>query len=409
MKMASSADVVVVGGGPAGLSAAIALRSRGVESVVVLEREAEAGGIPRHTDHLGYGMRDLHRVMSGPRYAERLRLLADRAGVVVRTHATAVEWLGPQTVQVAEPTGLSAIAAGAVVLATGVRERPRAARLIPGDRGSGIFTTGSLQQLTAQHGQRPGTRAVIVGAEHVSFSAVLTLRHAGCDVLAMTTPLPRHQTFRLLSALTAGRHRVPILTNCEVAAIHGRQHVQAVTLTNGRRMECDTVVFTGDWIPDHELARRGGVTTDLNHRGPETDGSFRTNRAGVFAIGNLVHPAETADVCALDGAGVAKSVVDWLAIGDWPQPPLRLTAEPPIAWVSPSHLHVPATTMRDRINLRVASVEHGRHIDVTQGSRRLWHGKAHGRLIPNRSISIPSTWLASADPNGPNIVVSVRR
>ena len=409
MKPATSADVVIVGGGPSGLSAAIALRSRGVERVIVLERESEAGGVPRHTDHLGYGVRDLHRLMRGPRYAARLRTLADHAGVLIRTQTTAVGWLGAQTLQVATPSGLSTVTAGAVVLATGVRERPRAARLIPGDRGAGVYTTGSLQQLTAQHGQRPGTRAVIVGAEHVSFSAVLTLRHAGCQIAAMVTPLHRHQTYRPLAVLTAGRYRVPILTGCDIAEIHGRHHVQAVTLTNGQRVECDTVVFTGDWIPDHELARHGGVAIDPCHLGPQIDGSFRTDRAGVFAVGNLVHPAETADVCALDGAAVAPSVVDWLALGDWPTPPLRLTPEPPISWVSPSRLHANGTTPRDRITLRVASPVENRFIHVSQGANTLWRGKPRGSLVPNRSISIPSSWIASADPHGVHIVVSTQR
>ncbi|MEI7619909.1 MAG: FAD-dependent oxidoreductase, partial [Actinomycetota bacterium] len=186
----SSVDVAIIGGGPAGLSAALALHQLGITNVVLLERESQAGGVPRHSEHLGYGMRDLHRVTTGPRYAAELRKRVEAAGITVRTATTAVDWLDETTLQIADATGLSTVAARCVVLATGVRERPRAARLVAGDRGAGIFTTGSLQQLTANHHQRPGTRAVIVGAEHVSFSAVLTLRHAGCDVVAMVTPLP---------------------------------------------------------------------------------------------------------------------------------------------------------------------------------------------------------------------------
>ena len=156
------------------------------------------------------------------------------------------------------------------------------------------------------------------------------------------------------------------------------------------------------------MARHGGVAIDPCHLGPQIDGSFRTDRAGVFAVGNLVHPAETGDVCALDGARVAPSVVDWLAIGDWPTPPLRLTPEPPISWVSPSRLHTNGSTPHGRIKLRVSSRVDDRFIRVVQGSNTLWRGKAHGYLIPNRSISIPSSWLASADPSGADIVVSAQ-
>ena len=392
-----TADVVVVGAGPAGLSAAIALRKRGVANVVVLERESQAGGVPRHTNHLGYGLRDLHRMMSGPRYAAELRRRAEAAGVDIRTATTALDWLATTTLQIVDSHGVAVLSANAVLLSTGVRERPRAARLVPGERGAGVFTTGSLQQLTAQRHQRPGHRAVIVGAEHVSFSAVLTLRHAGCEVVAMVTPLAHHQSYTALRVATASRHRVPIITNCEIAEICGRTRVEAVVLTNGQRLACDTVVFTGDWIPDHELARRGGINIDDSHRGPIVDGALRTNRRGVFAAGNLVHPAETADICALDGRHVATSIVDWLTIGEWPTDGTRIRVRDPIAWISPSLVHPSDGAPLDRLTLRVSQPIRASHISAMQGGSVLWRGRPRGQLIPHRSISIPAEWLSRID------------
>ncbi|HEX3090098.1 MAG TPA: NAD(P)/FAD-dependent oxidoreductase [Ilumatobacteraceae bacterium] len=286
--------VVIIGGGPSGLSAAIELRRRGVRHVTLYEREQQAGGVPRHTNHLGFGMRDLHRMMTGPRYARTLTEHAARIGVEMRMGTPIFS--------------LDDIDADAVILATGVRERPRSARLVPGDRPAGIFTTGSLQQF-AMAGRHVGTRAVIVGAEHVSFSAIITLAHVDCRAVAMVTALPRHQSYEVLRLATATVRRVPVMTDVDVAEIVGRRRVEQVVLTNGRRIECDTVIFTGDWIPDNELARRSGLQMQPRLKGPLVDDAFRTSRESVFAIGNLVHKVAAADRCALDGKAVVNEIL----------------------------------------------------------------------------------------------------
>lgn len=367
----SRVDVAIVGAGPAGLAAATELRRRGAGTVVVHEREQQPGGIPRHTAHLGYGMRDLHRVTTGPRYAAALVRRAEKAGVDIRIGSTI--------------TSIDQLDAAAVVLATGVRERPRSARLVPGDRPAGVLTTGALQQFTSLHHQRVGGRAVVVGAEHVSFSAVLTLRHAGCEVAAMVTPLPRHQTYRALSLATAGRHRVPVRTGVDVAEVVGRGRVEGVVLTDGSHIACDTVVFTGDWVPDHELARLGGIATLPGARSPVVDAAMHTDRPGVFAAGNLVHPAETADVCALDGRHVARAVLDWLALQRWPQSVRPITVEDPLRWAS--------YTSRG-ITLRVDRFVTGR-LRVSSGDRELWTGRRVS-LVPNRSITITAATVRAA-------------
>ncbi len=160
------------------------------------------------------------------------------------------------------------------------------------------------------HHGRVGARAVIVGAELVSWSAVLTLREAGCATVAMVSGYPRAEAYGVFR--TAGRAllRGPVLTRSRLVAVHGKGRVRSVIVEDmrtGRRHEidCDTVVFTGDWIPDHELARIAGVRMDAGTRGPAVDAALRTSRPGVFAIGNLLHPVDTADGAALDGRHVA--------------------------------------------------------------------------------------------------------
>ena len=251
---------------------------------------------------------------------------------------------------------------------------------MPGDRPAGIYTTGALQQFVSLHHQSVGHRAVVVGAEHVSFSAVLTLAHAGCEVAALTTPHAQHQTYRALALATTGRRRIPIRTGVDIAEIIGRTRVEAVVLTDGSRIECDTVVFTGDWIPDHELARHAGLPMLPVAKAPVVDASLHTARRGVFAIGNLVHPAETADVCALDGRHVATAVLDWLTIGSWPKRVDPIEVEAPVAWAS--------------FDARGIAV---RVTDIVKGQLRLTHGgevqwiSSERTWMPNRSITIPTT------------------
>jgi thioredoxin reductase len=408
-------DVLVVGAGPAGLAAAVELRRLGVRRVLVVEREEQAGGVPRHTDHTGFGLRDLHRCITGPRYAAAWVARAGAAGVELRTATTVTGWAGrPLRLALTGPDGVGTVGAGAVLLATGCRERPRAARLVPGTRPAGVLTTGALQQLVHLHHQRVGRRAVVVGAEHVSFSALLTLAHAGASTAALVTEFPSHQTFAAFRAAAALRWpRTRVLTSTRVSAILGHPRVEAVELTDlgtgaVRRLACDTVVFTGDWIPDHELARAAPAAVDPGTRGPLVDQRLRTSVAGVFAAGNLLHGAETADVAALEGHHAAAAIRDHLAGDPWPaDPPLAFGCTPPLAWVAPGAVAPGAgPPPRGRFVLGSARLHDHARLEVRQGGRLLASHRA-GRLVPTRSISLPAAWLDRVDPAGGPILARV--
>jgi thioredoxin reductase len=423
----TEAEVLIVGAGPAGLAAAVALRRADVGPVVVAERDGEPGGVPRHTRHLGFGLRDLHRAGGGPGYAAAYAVSAARLGVDLRPSTTVLGWASPGqaadrgaaqgglSVETTGPDGLETITARALLLATGCRERPRAARLVPGDRPLGVLTTGTLQQLVHLHHQPVGRRAVVVGAEHVSYSAVLTLAHAGASTVALVTEEPRHQTFAALHALTSLRWRVPVLTSTRVSAVLGRPRVEAVELTGlggeVRRLSCDTVVFSGDWIPDHELARTLGVAIDPGTRGPLVDQRLRASVAGVFVAGNLLHGAEPADLAALEGRYAAASIAQYLAdgaSGAWPgaegAEAVPVRCDPPLRWVTPGAIApgggappsgwftLRSTEFRDRVRLQ-----------ARQGGRTLWSSRPR-RLVPARAIHARASWVAGVEPRGGPVV-----
>lgn len=398
-------DVVIVGAGPAGLALAAGLGRLGVRDALVLDRDDEPGGIPRTSDHPGYGLRDLHRSMRGPRYAGLLAERAMAAGASIETNAT-VTSIDGTSVEVTSPRGRQRIDARALVLATGCRERPRSARLIPGDRAAGIMTTGQLQRAVHLEHAAVGKAAVVLGAEHVSYSAVLTLAEAGCRTVAMVTAADRPESYAAFDLGARLRYRLPVLTGTQVARIEasgGRVRAVHVVDPDGREraIACDTVITTGDWIAEHELARMAGLAIDDASSGVRVDASGRTSAAGTFAIGNLVHPPATADLCALGGAAAARAVAGWLASGTWPAAGPAIVAGHGLAWVSPA-----SAGGSDGQVLAMAS-ERLRmpRVTVAQGGSRLWQGRLPW-LVPTRPARIDASWLARVDLAGPDVIVA---
>ncbi len=454
-----NADVLIVGAGPAGLAAAIELRRLGISRVVVTDREQDAGGVPRHSAHTGYGLRDLHRIMTGPAYARHYAAAAEQAGAQIRTGTTVTSLTpgqpgavspdpsqpdpsqpdhgpqnsgqsdyGPQNsgqpdgchrAVLTSAAGIETIAARAVLLATGCRERPRSARLVPGDRPPGIMTTGELQQRVYLGGQQLPGRALIVGAEHVSFSAMVTLEHAGADVLALVTGQPRQQSYAAFALAARLRWRVPVWTSTAVRRIDGHrptgEHsrlagVELADLRTGatRLVECDTVVFTGDWIPDHELARMAGLVIDSGTRGPAVDTGLQTSVSSVYAAGNLVHAAETADIAALSGKHAARQIAAALTAGMPPPaaPAVPVTVSQPLAWISPSRIRGrPDAPPRGRFLLRSEIFARRAELQVRQDDRLLATTRA--RLTPGRPVHLDAAWLARVDPAGGPVHVRV--
>ncbi|MET9436440.1 FAD-dependent oxidoreductase [Streptomyces sp. NPDC006551] len=403
-----SVDVLVVGAGPAGLAAAARLAAAGAGRVEVLERDDEAGGVPRHCAHGGFGAAERRRPVDGPAFARRAVAAAARAGAVVRTGVMATGWAGPLALDVTAPSGLETITARAVVLATGARERPRSARLVPGSRPAGILTTGELQRSVVLHGmrgERLGRRAVVVGAEPVAHHAVRALRRAGLEVAAMVTEEGRGP---LRFAAVSGAALPPLLTGATVTELLGRGRLAGVGVLHrdGRAgtIRCDTVVFTGDWIPDHELARSGGLSLDAATRGPTVDGSFRTTAAGVFVAGNALRGVESAGTAAAEGLAAAEAVLRRLAGDPWPDEGVRMVVERPLRWVTPNRI-TDGSPGRPFL-LRADAPLDRPVVRVAQDGRLLHRVTLQGRLWPSRSVRLSSAWAREVDPAGGPVVVS---
>ncbi|MET9379479.1 FAD-dependent oxidoreductase [Streptomyces sp. NPDC002992] len=409
-------DVLVVGAGPAGLAAAarLATTAAGRYRIEVLEREQEAGGVPRHCAHGGFGAIGSDgsvgsvgsgRTMDGPGFARRTARAAVVAGATVRTGVSVTGWAGPLTLDVTAPTGLERVTARAVVLATGARERPRSARLVPGTRPAGVLTTGELQQSVHLYGVRAdrlGRRAVVVGAEPVAHHAVRALRRGGAEVVAMVTEQP-------YAPRPYAAPPPPLLRGTVVTELLGRGRLTGVRLSrpDGRdvTIRCDTVVFTGDWIPDHELARAGAVPLDPGTRGPAVDGSFRTASAGVFAAGNVLRGVESAAAAAAEGRGAADAVLRHLSGEPWPVGGVPVVPDPPLAWVAPNRITTGAAARPFLLRVREPVVRPV--VEVAQDGRILCRERLLGTAWPHRSVRLAGAWACEVDPAGGAVTVLI--
>ncbi|SHE63531.1 Thioredoxin reductase [Litoreibacter ascidiaceicola] len=395
----SDVDVAIIGGGPAGLAAASALKSAGVERVVVLEREAEAGGIPRHCGHPPFGLREFNRIMTGPTYAERLVASAQTAGVEIRTLTTVVEARAQGKLRLATPTGVTELNAKRVILATGVRETPRSARLVSGARVSGVLNTGALQSMVYLKNRRPFQRPVIFGSELVAFSAILTCRHARIRPIAMIEA-NKHVTARWPCALFPRLAGVALHTGTRLVEILGDTKVEGVVVEDAKgqisRLECDGVILSGQFTPEAALARSGHLLVDPATGGPQVDQWGRLSDPTYFATGNVLRPVETAGWSWSEGGRTGQWVARDLA-GLLPEsePSVRVSVnDHRLRFAMPQNIVLSQDVggMRD-IQLRVAQHVDGDLIAECDG-KKIWGRKL--RAGPEQRVLVQTHEIAAA-------------
>lgn len=336
-------DIVIIGGGPAGLAAAAAARENGAQDVLILEREPELGGILNQCIHSGFGLHTFKEELTGPEYAARFIEKVQEMEIPYWLSTTVVD-LSRQgdslfVTCVSRERGLQVVEAGAVVLAMGCRERPRGALNIPGTRPAGIFSAGTAQRLVNLEGYLPGREVVILGSGDIGLIMARRMTLEGAKVKCVAELMPYSGGLKRNIVQCLDDYGIPLKLSHTVIDIQGKERVTGVTIAQvDERMKpipgteeyipCDTLLLSVGLIPENELSKAVGVELSPVTNGPKVNESLETSIPGVFACGNVLHVHDLVDYVSEEAEQAGRHAAAFVAAGGKEQEALELPVKP---------------------------------------------------------------------------------
>ena len=317
-------DIVIVGGGPAGLAAALATRENGVADILILEREDQLGGILNQCIHNGFGLHTFKEELTGPEYAARYIEKVEELQIPYKLQTMVLNITPDKRVTAMNrEDGLFEVQAKAVILAMGCRERPRGALNIPGFRPAGIYTAGTAQRLVNIEGFLPGRKIVILGSGDIGLIMARRLTLEGARVQAVVEILPKSGGLQRNIVQCLEDFDIPLLLRHTVVDIKGRERVSSVTVSavdeqgkpipgTGQEYDCDTLLLSVGLIPENELTRELGARMDPATHGPVVNEKLETTIPGVFACGNVLHVHGLVDSVSEEAAETGKNATVYI-------------------------------------------------------------------------------------------------
>ena len=379
----SRIGVLIIGGGPAGLAAALAAKENGIDNVLILERDQELGGILNQCIHNGFGLHTFKQELTGPEYAGRFIERVEAAGIPYKLGTMVMDIRPDRTVlAMNREDGLVEYSCDAIVLAMGCRERPRGALNIPGYRPAGIYTAGAAQRLVNMEGYMPGREVVILGSGDIGLIMArrMTLEGAKVHVVAELMPYSGGLKRNIVQCLDD--FGIPLKLSHTVVDIQGKKRVEGVTIArveNGKPVpgteityKCDTLLLSTGLIPENELSLSAGVRLSNITRGPSVNENFETSVPGIFACGNVLHVHDLVDYVSEEAAQAGRAAAEYAKNG--PKPggdTIPLIPTDGVRYTVPAAIRKDAAEGEVTIRMRVDNVYLNKYLCLYKDEERL--------------------------------------
>lgn len=320
-------DIVIIGGGPAGMAAAVAAYDNGVEDVVIIDREEAPGGILKQCIHNGFGLHKLGRELTGPEYAAVYEEKVRKRNIKIYSDTMVTAVSRDKTVTAQSSAGILKIKAGAVVLAMGCRERSRGALNTAGTRPAGVYSAGTAQKLMNCEGFAVGKSVVILGSGDIGLIMARRMSLEGAEVKAVCELMPYSGGLQRNIVQCLEDFGIPLYLSTTVAEIHGRNRVEGVTIAQvdakrniieetKRYIPCDTLLLSVGLIPENELTRNAGITVNGITNGAEVDEKRQTDTEGIFSCGNVLHVHDLVDYVSDEAEIAGKGAAEYVLNGN---------------------------------------------------------------------------------------------
>ncbi len=372
-------QLVVVGGGPAGLAAACAAYDAGLRDILILERDRELGGILNQCIHNGFGLHHFKEELTGPEYAGRFVEMVKETSVTVMSDTMVLDVTPEKTVVAVNQKGLQTIKAQSVILAMGCRERTRGAISIPGTRCAGIFTAGAAQRYVNMEGYMVGKRIVILGSGDIGLIMARRMTLEGAKVLACVELMPYSSGLNRNIVQCLEDYDIPLYLSHTITDIRGKDRVEKVVVSKvdenrspipGTEMEfdCDTLLLSVGLIPENELTRKAGITMDRRTNGPAVYENMETSVPGIFACGNVVHVHDLVDFVTAEAQKAGRSAAAYVMRAPSGEEKLLTTAcGNCVTYTVPQQIRLGNVEKSTEISFRVNRSFHDSRILVTSG------------------------------------------